>query len=327
MNGYPSVRGRFAPSPTGRMHLGNALSALIGWLEVRRCGGVLVLRLEDLDPDRSKQVYADLIQDDLRWLGLHWDEGWGIGGCRGPYRQEERRELYGDWLRTFEAQGLLYPCYCSRSELRDASAPHPGEGEPIYSGRCSRLTPDEQHLASQRHRPSFRLRVPDETIRFTDLNFGDKAQNLRAECGDFIVRRSDGVHAYQLAVSVDDALMGINRVVRGEDLLESTARQIYIQRLMNHPAPVYGHVPLLMGEDGKRLSKRHRATDLGYWKAAGVSPEWLVGFLAYRSGLTDRLEALKPEELTGIFSWERLMKGPVVLTEAELAALEAKGRR
>jgi len=303
------------------MHLGNALSALVSWLEVRRQGGLLILRMEDLDPERSKPRFAELILEDLRWLGLDWDEGPDIGGPAGPYHQDQRRELYETWLKVFEARGLTYPCYCTRSELRDASAPHPGEGEPVYSRRCAGLTPEQSRELATKRKPSLRLRVPSETIRFSDLNYGPQLQQLDQACGDFILRRSDGVHAYQLAVSVDDALMGINRVVRGEDLLDSAARQIHLQRLMGYPPPVYGHVPLLMGEDGKRLSKRHYATDLGYWRQAGLPPERLIGFLAHQAGLLERYEAVSPRELMSVFSWERLSKTPVVVREAELGRL------
>lgn len=308
------------------MHLGNGLSALISWLDCRRHGGEMIFRLEDLDPQRSRSDFSDWIQSDLKWLGLDWDEGPDVGGKAGPYCQDARRHLYEDALEKLRQQELVYPCACTRNELHDASAPHVGDGDFIYPGHCAHLTPEQVAKKAARHpsasargwQPALRLRVPQRCIHFTDLNYGPQSQNLTSESGDFVLRRSDGVHAYQLAVSVDDALMGITRVVRGQDLLSSTGRQILIHELLGFVAPEYGHVPLVVGQDGRRLSKRHFATDFGYWRERGLGPESIVGYLAWRSGLISKPEALKAQDLVPLFSWERLAKAPIVISEAEL---------
>lgn len=307
-----TIRGRFAPSPSGRMHLGNGLSALISWLDTRHLGGEMVLRMENLDPQRSKGSFAEAIMDDLKWLGLDWDEGPDIGGPYKPYDQDSRRQLYQSYLERLDAKGLIYPCYCSRSELHDASAPHASDGELIYQGTC-RKRKDAGERA-----PALRLLVNQDPIAFIDLNHGQQFQVLPEICGDFILRRSDGVHAYQLAVTVDDGLMGINRVVRGEDLLSSTGRQIYLHQLLGFEVPTYGHVPLLVGSDGVRLSKRHLATDLGYWRSRGLAPEVLVGYLAFLCGIIEKPEALRPRDLVGEFDWQKIKKGPVVVSEEDL---------
>lgn len=315
------VRGRFAPSPSGRMHLGNGLSALISWLDTRSLKGEMVFRLEDLDPQRSRQSFAEMIAEDLSWLGLDWDEGPDVGGPFGPYAQSQRRVLYEAHLQALMAKGLVYPCICTRSELHDASAPHASDGEPIYAGTCRRRTQAELTavtLSMPHRQPAMRLKVTETPIEFVDLHYGPQSQRLDQISGDFILRRSDGVHAYQLAVSVDDALMGISRVVRGEDLLSSVGRQIYLHQLMGFKPPVYGHVPLMVGIDGKRLSKRHFATDFGYWRNQGVKPEEIVGYLAYKAGLIDRYEPTSASALVPVFSWHKIVAGPIVVSEVEL---------
>lgn len=317
------ARGRFAPSPSGRMHLGNGLSALISWLDTRHLGGEMIFRLEDLDPQRSRVSFAQLIADDLRWLGLDWDEGPDVGGPFGPYIQSQRRELYEAQLQALVAKGLVYPCVCTRSELHDASAPHASDGELIYAGTCRHRTPEALSAALRsmpNRQPAMRLQVTETPITFVDLHDGPQSQQLNLISGDFILRRSDGVHAYQLAVSVDDALMGINRVVRGEDLLSSVGRQIYLHQLMGFDPPVYGHVPLMVGTDGKRLSKRHFATDFGYWRDQGVKPEEIVGYLAFKAGISDRYQALSAQSLISSFSWDKIVRGPIVVSETELFA-------
>lgn len=318
-----AVRGRFAPSPSGYMHLGNAMSALISWLDVKCLSGEMVLRIEDLDPDRSRSLYIEGILSDIEWLGLTWDEGPPRGGQFGPYFQSQRRQIYETILARLTEERNIYPCYCSRSELRDASAPHVGEREPVYSGKCRGREIQQEAVLTAR-RPALRLAVPDKTISFSDLNYGLMNYNLQQDCGDFIVRRSDGVHAYQLAVSVDDALMGINRVVRGSDLLDSTPRQLYIHQLLGKTAPEYGHVPLLLGEDGRRLSKRHNSVELRYWRERGVAPQRLIGYLAWKAGLIDRLTAVSAKELIADFRWELLKKNAITVLDDELNALEAR---
>jgi len=310
------------------MHLGNGLSALISWLDVRKLSGEMVFRMEDLDPNRSKPHFAQWIVEDLRWLGLDWDEGPDIGGAYGPYSQSARRDLYQAHLERLQDKGLVYACTCTRQELHDASAPHASDGEPIYAGTCRHQSSAQSSAQtnalnasdfSGKHRPpAMRIAVPTTPMHFVDLNYGPQSQNLATLCGDFILKRSDGIHAYQLAVTVDDALMGITRVVRGQDLLTSVARQSYLHTQLGYQPPQYGHVPLMVGPDGVRLSKRHLATDFGYWRERGVAPEQLVGLLAYLSGLIEKPEPLKPCELIPHFDWNKLKKEHIVVSQEAL---------
>lgn len=304
------MRGRFAPSPTGDMHLGNAWTALLAWLQVRAQGGNLVLRMEDLDPDRSLSKYVQGLKVDLRWLGLDWDEGGGLDGAFGPYEQDVRRDLYEEALQRLRQQELIYPCYCTRAELA-ASAPHGEDGERIYQGTCAGGVAGNK-LA---RKPSLRLRVPDEEIVFEDGVYGVVRQNLRQECGDFVVRRSDGVHAYQLAVVVDDALMDITHVLRGADLLSSTPRQLYLYRLLGYEAPAFSHVPLLVDENGVRLSKRHGALAVAALRERGVRAEQIIGLLAWLAGLLPSLEEAKPQEVVGLFDLKKIPRQDIIVSE------------
>ena len=313
------VRGRLAPSPSGRMHLGNACSSLLAWLSVRAKGGELVLRLEDLDPDRCRPEYCRQVEEDFRWLGLDWD----LGGSRGgsDYFQSQRRAVYEAYLDRLDREGLLYPCYCSRGELHAAQAPHASDGTALYPGTCRDLTPAQRAERECRRRPALRVRVPEETVGFTDGRMGEYEENLARDCGDFILRRSDGVHGYQLAVVVDDGLMGITEVVRGRDLLNSTPRQIWLQRKLGFPQPDYYHTPLLTAADGRRLSKRDADLDLGAIRASGVGPETVVGWLAFRLGLLERWEPVAARELVDSFAWERVIRSDLVVEENPFAKL------
>ncbi len=307
------VRGRFAPSPSGRMHLGNVFCALIAWLCARAGNGKIVLRIEDLDPQRSKAQYISFLEDDLQWLGLDWDEGGSGGGTYSPYFQSRRNDIYIYYFKKLSCQNRLYPCFCSRGERLSASAPHGSDNPAVYPGRCRSL-PDAVIERLKEEKPySFRICVPDETVSFCDLNYGYYEENLPASCGDFIVRRSDGVYAYQLAVTVDDALMGITHVVRGADLLPSTARQIFLFRALGFAPPVYGHVPLLVAPDGRRLAKRDRDLDLGCLRALKKTPEEIIGRLAFLSGFVDHYEKLKARDLIPLFSWDRIPRENIVL--------------
>lgn len=300
------VVGRFAPSPSGRMHLGNVFSCLCAWLSARSQGGSIVLRIEDLD-DRCKrpELAAQLI-DDLAWLGLEWDEG--------PYYQHDRLDLYEAALRRLQDAGLTYPCFCTRAELHAASAPHASDGTPIYRGACRNLSAKEIARRSALRAPATRLRVPtvddlaDDVIEFVDRTYGAQCEALATECGDFLVRRSDGVFAYQLAVVVDDAAMGVTEVVRGCDLLGSTPRQIYLQHLLGLPTPHYAHIPLLMAPDGHRLSKRDRDLDLGELRARFGTPEALLGWLAGQTGIAPDTTPRSAEQLVEHFSWDVIRK-------------------
>lgn len=310
-------RGRFAPSPSGRMHLGNAWTALLAWLDIRKRNGAMVLRIEDLDPDRSRPDYAAGLLEDLHWLGLDWDEGPDVGGPAAPYCQSRRSDYYRMAFDKLQQAGLVYPCFCSRAELRlAASAPHAGDAEVPYSGRCAVLDDlAASNLRSKGKQPSFRLRVGDASVEYVDEVYGRQKQVLRQDCGDFVIRRSDGVFAYQLAVVVDDAAMGINRVLRGADLLASTPRQIYLWRLLDAPPPTFVHVPLLVGRDGSRLSKRHGSLAIAALRGAGVTAPKIVGHLAAWAGLIDRPMPVSPRELVSVFDLSRLPREPVCVTE------------
>src|SRR5437763_14099187 len=260
----PLIRGRYAPSPTGDLHLGNLRTALLAWLFARCTDGQFVLRIEDLDRPRVRSGASERMLFDMRWLGLDWDEGPDIGGPHAPYIQSERQEIYTTYLLRLQDAGLIYPCYCSRAEIaRAASAPHEDEG-PRYPGTCRNLTEAQrlQHEANHR-RPSLRFRVDDDRIvSFTDLLLGTQQQHVQQTIGDFIVRRSDGIFAYQFAVVVDDSLMHINQVVRGADLLQSTARKILLYEALGFPIPTFAHVHLVLDQHGKRLYKRQQIEGL-----------------------------------------------------------------
>ena len=287
--------GRFAPTPSGRMHLGNVFAALIAWLSVRSRGGALVLRMEDLDTLRTSEEFAEILRQDLKWLGLDWDHE------TAP--QSQRSAVYDRYFSQLEEMGLLYPCYCTRSQLHSVNAPHLSDGTYVYPGTCRNLT-DAEKAAFGRY-PAWRVKVPDRQYRLTDLCQGPFAQNLSANCGDFVVRRADGVYVYQLAVTVDDGEAGVTEVVRGVDLLGSAPRQMYLQELFGFPHPEYGHVPLLVAPDGRRLSKRDKDLDLGALRLQ-KKPEEIIGALAHSSGLLERYEPISAKELAGEFSWEKL---------------------
>lgn len=293
--------GRFAPSPSGRMHLGNVFASLVAWLSVRSASGKIVLRIEDLDPRTQHGPWTELLIDDLRWLGLEWD--------RGPVRQSDRVELYHAAIENLREQGLLYPCFCTRAELHAASAPHASDGTPIYAGTCRGLSAQEVAERSRRRPAALRLRVPaendrDGTISFVDRVFGPQSEVLERECGDFLVRRSDGIYAYQLAVVVDDADMGVTEVVRGCDLLDSVPRQMYLQDLLGLPHPAYSHVPLLVDADGRRLSKRDRDLDMEGLRDRFGSSERLLGWLAGMTGLAPDTSPRSAFQLAEIFDWD-----------------------
>ena len=287
-----NVVGRFAPSPSGRMHLGNVFAALLSWLSVRSQGGELILRIEDLDPDRCKSAYIETLKEDLRWLGLTWD--------REQTPQSRRGAAYAEAFDRLEAQGLVYPCYCSRTELHAASAPHAADGQVIYAGTCRNLTPAQR--AAKTKAPAWRLAAPDQVWAVEDGLQGHYEENLARDCGDFIIRRADGVYAYQLAVVVDDADGGVTEVVRGMDLLSSTPRQLYLYHLLGLRPPRFTHVPLLLSPDGRRLSKRDRDLDLGVLRQSR-KPEDILGLLAHWAGLLPAPEAISAQELIPMFDW------------------------
>lgn len=304
------TRGRFAPSPSGRMHLGNVLSALLAWLSARAAGGEMLLRIEDLDPARSREEYIRLLTEDLRWLGLDWDMEAPNQSCRG--------EAYQEAVSRLTQQGLVYPCYCSRDQLHAASAPHASDGRVIYPGTCRNLTAIQRRAFLKK--PALRLQLPDREISFADGLQGTVTMNLQREFGDIIIRRADGVAAYQLAVVTDDGQEGVTQVVRGRDLLTSTPVQLYLYGLLGEKPPAFVHVPMLLSMDGRRLSKRDRDLDLGVLRNHYSAPE-LIGLLAFLAGLLPRWEPVSPAELAGEFSWQRVRKEDIPLDPALLSRI------
>ena len=317
-----TYRGRLAPSPTGPLHLGNGRTALLAWLAARSDQGALVMRIEDLDPPRVRPGMEDRILEELRWLGLGWDEGPELGGGAGPYRQSERGGRYQAALDRLLQTGRAYPCFCSRAEVAAAArAPHgPADDGPRYPGTCRDLSQAEVARRSAARRPAFRLRVEPGQVGFEDAVHGPCRFEPAAATGDFVVMRADGVAAYQLAVVVDDAAMEITEVVRGDDLLPSTARQLLLYSALGLPAPRFAHVPLVVGEDGERLAKRHGASSLGELREAGVAPEAVLGLLAASCGLVPIGTRCAAAELVAGFSWAPLPRRPVQLTGGGLVA-------
>ena len=299
--------GRFAPTPSGRMHLGNVFAALIAWLSVRSRSGEMVLRMEDLDTQRTSGEFAEVLRDDLAWLGLDYD--------RETPPQSRRSGVYDAYFETLRQRGLLYPCYCTRSQLHSVNAPHLSDGTYVYPGTCRNLTDAER--ARFDRKPAWRVMVPDKVWAVEDKVQGHYELNLATDCGDMVVRRADGVYVYQLAVTVDDGEAGVTEVVRGMDLLSSAPRQMYLQDLFGFPHPEYGHVPMLLAPDGRRLSKRDRDLDLRELRKR-VTPEQLIGTLAYAGGLMDRKCAISARELAGEFSWEKLKGDSIYLDGAQL---------
>ena len=305
-----NVVGRLAPSPSGYLHLGNLLSILLAWLDCRAADGELIFRMEDLDPARSKAVYRDAMAADLRWLGLDWDRGWPEDP---DYAQSRRTALYEAAFETLRESNLVYPCWCSRAQrLAAASAPHPGEAEFDSGCRCARLSEGERAalLAGPRP-PAWKLRSPDETVTVIDGHYGVLCQNPARELGDFILRRADGVFAYQLAVSVDDRLMGVTRVVRGRDLLSSAPRQHWLIETLGGTPPAYCHGPLLVDRGGK-LSKRMGSLSTQQLRQT-MTPEALIGRLAFLSGLIDREEPVSAKDLIPDFTWDKVKKEDIII--------------
>ncbi len=299
---YTAPLGRFAPTPSGRMHLGNVFAGLIAWLSAKSKGGGMLLRMEDLDTQRTSTEFADTLRSDLRWLGLDWD--------METAPQSQRSAVYDRYFEKMQDLHLLYPCYCTRSQLHSVNAPHLSDGTYVYPGTCRSLS--EADRAQFDRAPAWRVRVPDKLWQFTDLLQGPCSQNLATDCGDMVVRRADGVYVYQLAVTVDDGEAGVTEVVRGADLLSSAPRQMYLQSLFGFSHPSYGHVPLLLAPDGRRLSKRDRDLDLGQLQRH-MQPEALIGSLACTAGLIEKPEAVSARELLGEFSWEKLKKNDIYL--------------
>lgn len=296
------VCGRYAPSPTGPLHIGNIQTALLSWLHARLRNGIFLLRMEDLDTPRMREGAAQQIIEDLRWLGLEWDEGPDVGGEHGPYTQSERLHIYAAALSWLFYKGLVFPCLCSRKDLIEAaSAPHGPSGS-VYPGTCRKLN-DDQLLKLQKHKNqkpfAWRIKVPASTlVEFADQLQGFQRQVLDREVGDFILKRADRLFAYQLAVVIDDALMGVSDVVRAVDLLDSAARQIYLFECFGEEPANFCHVPLLMDPaTGKRLSKRDGSDSLAQLRDAGMRPQDIIGQIANMLGLIDKPSPISALEL------------------------------
>ena len=298
------IIGRFAPTPSGRMHLGNVFAALLSWLSPKSKGGGWILRMEDLDTLRTKEEYAQLLREDLQWLGLHWDEETAA--------QSTRSAVYDRYFEELREKNLLFPCYCTRSQLHNVNAPHLSDGTYVYAGTCRNLT--DAQRAEKKRDPSWRVMVPDREYALCDLVQGDYRENLLTDCGDFVVRRADGVYVYQLAVTVDDGESGVTEVVRGWDLLGSAPRQMYLQELFGFDHPRYAHIPMLMAPEGRRLSKRDQDLDMGALRSR-LKPEQLIGVLAHAAGLTETAAPISAKELATVFDWKKIQGKEIVVTE------------
>ena len=295
------MTGRYAPSPTGEMQLGSVLAAVLSWLSARQQGGMWKLRIEDLDPQRSRQEYADRLMRDLEWLGLTWDGE--------VVYQSQRTAIYEQYLQQLHV--LTYPCTCTRNEILAAQAPHESDGRVVYPGTCrpngveSQKSKVDSLITSVDRPAAIRLMVPDEMIEYEDRVYGHQSVNLATHCGDFILRRSDGVFAYQLAVVVDDAEMGVTEVVRGRDLLLSAAQQIYLYRLLGKDVPTYSHHPLLVNSRGQRLCKRDQSLAVGALRER-YSAQDIIGRLAYAVRLIPAPEPVTPQQFLTYSSWSKI---------------------
>jgi glutamyl-tRNA synthetase len=309
----PPPRGRFAPSPTGELHLGNAFAALAAWLSVRARGGAMLMRIEDLDRPRVRPGAARVILRDLEWLGLDWDEGPDRGGPHGPYLQSERAPLYDSAFRKIVESGRAYRCFCSRRDIAAAASAPQAPGDEIrYPGTCRRLSRGEVATRlEQGLKAAWRFRVePDDRAGFVDLVRGPWGNGGASLPGDFVIRRADGLSAYQHAVVVDDAAMAVSEVVRGDDLLASTQRQVLLYRVLGLQPPAFGHVPLLLGADGERLCKRHAGTSVREMRESGRSPEEVIGMLAHWLGIRPAPVPARASELVEGFSLSRVVHAP-----------------
>ena len=290
------------------------LTALfINWLqkkiaEARQEGGRFLVRVEDLDIPRCPRRLGEQVLEDLRFLGFDWDEE--------PLWQSERGNVYQRYLDELTRQGLIYPCFCTRAQLMASRAPNQGDTQTVYSGACAHLSAEEAARLAQTRAPALRLRVPDREVSFTDGLYGPQRENLARDCGDFILRRSDGLYGYQLAVVVDDALSGVTEVVRGRDILSATPRQIYLQECLGFPTPSYIHIPLLTDADGRRLAKRDRDLDLSAL-CRRFAPEEILGLLAYSAGILEENRPVTLRQLIPLFSWEKVRREDMRLARWE----------
>ncbi|MBQ2991823.1 MAG: tRNA glutamyl-Q(34) synthetase GluQRS [Clostridia bacterium] len=299
-----SVTGRFAPTPSGRLHLGNILCAMLAYLSARSQGGRFLLRIEDVDIPRCPKRLADQCIEDLRFLGFDWDGE--------PLFQSERGDIYQRCFDLLREKGLVYPCFCTRAQLHAAQAPNLGDHEPVYPGLCAKLTREEIAQRERTRRPAMRLRVPDRTVSVLDGHYGAFEENLARDCGDYIIRRSDGLWGYQLAVVIDDALSGVTEVVRGRDILFSTPRQMELYHTLGFEPPAFYHIPLLTDSEGRRLAKRDRDLDLTALSRI-MTAEDILGMLAFSAGIIPENRPMSLEQLTAVFTWQSVRKEDIRL--------------
>ena len=316
----PAVRGRLAPSPTGALHLGNARSFMLAWLSVRSRGGTLVMRVEDLDHPKNKAGAAESALRDLRWLGFDWDEGPDVGGPCAPYVQSARKELYAQALERLREAGLVYPCVCARRDVEAGqSAPHAGEVL-FYPGTCRGRFSDyaaARGALPEGRLPAWRFRAAQgAAVSFDDGFCGRLTQDVAAASGDFVLARDPLGAGYMLAVVVDDAAMGVTEVLRGDDLLEATPRQLLLYRALGLTPPAFTHVPLVVGADGKRLAKRHGDTRIAALRESGLSPERVIGLLAWWCGWAACGEELGLRDLLPRYDLGTLQRAPAVFDNA-----------
>lgn len=319
MDTRAKYRGRLAPSPTGALHLGNVRTFMVAWLRARSMDGEVVFRMEDLDHPKNKPGAAAQAMEDLRWLGFDWDEGPDVGGPCAPYVQSQRRGLYAAALDRLVRDGRAYPCVCARKDVESAqSAPHAGETL-FYPGTCRGRFGSfaEAAAAIPGRMPAWRFRVEQgEAESFRDVFRGEVTQDISRFCGDFVLARDERGAGYTLAVAVDDAAMGITEVVRGDDLLDATPRQLAVFRALGLEPPAFLHVPLLVGPDGMRLAKRHGDTRVSRYREAGVPPQRVIGYLAHVSGLAEAGESLSLRDLLPRFDLARIPRAPVVVSDS-----------
>jgi len=299
-----AVTGRFAPTPSGRLHLGNILCCLLAYLSVRSQGGKFLLRIEDVDIPRCPKKLSDQCIEDLQYLGFDWDDT--------PLFQSQRGAIYQRYFDLLKEKGLVYPCFCTRAQLHAAQAPNLGDHEPVYAGTCANLTQEEQAEREKTRSPAMRLRVPDKTVSVLDGHYGAFSENLARDCGDYIIRRSDSLWGYQLAVVIDDALTGVNEVVRGRDILFSTPRQIELFETLGFAPPSFYHIPLLTDANGRRLAKRDKDLDLTALSKV-MTPQQILGMLACSAGIIAENRPTSLGELTKAFNWKNVKTGDIRL--------------
>ncbi|NLA06670.1 MAG: glutamate--tRNA ligase [Firmicutes bacterium] len=313
------VRVRFAPAPTGHLHIGNIRTCLFNWLFARHHNGQVILRIEDTDVARSLDDACETIVDDLRWLGLDWDEGYAVGGPYGPYRQSEKLNVYRKYAETLISRGDAYLCYCTPEELEEERKAYLAKGRmPRYSGKCRNLTRDQIARLSMERTPVVRFRVPVDTVTLDDMVKGEINFDS-STIGDFVIMRSDGFPTYNFAVVVDDAEMKVTHIIRGDEHISNTPRQIMLYEALGFPVPKFGHVAMILGPDRTKLSKRHGATSIAYYREAGYLPEAILNYLALLGWTPgDTREIMDIQEVAAEFSLDRVSKSPSVFDPKKL---------